>query len=127
MHGLALSRIQSASAAAGLISLGMGIQAFFFPRPGHEPSIVSLAAAGGLGLVYLASVYVGLKLDARGGRIMAAAASLFLVSHFLPRVILGRAAIYPDFLMAAISGSLLIALIAIWFRSRNESITESRK
>ncbi len=115
---MALSRIQTATIATGLISLGMGIQAFFFPRPGHEASVVSLAAAGGLGLVYLVSVFVGLKLDARGGSIMAAAASFFLVTHFLPRVILGKAALYPDFLMAAISGALLAALIVIWLRKR---------
>lgn len=112
------NRMQAAIAAAGALSLGMGIQAYFFPRPGHESSLISLAAAGGLGLLYIVSAIIAARLNLKGGYIMAAGASLFLLSRFGPKVVLGRAALYPDVVMALIAVALLTALTYLHFQQK---------
>lgn len=112
------NRMQSAIAGAGLVSIGMGVQAFFFPRPGHEPSLISLSAAGGLGLLLTVSAFVAARLNLKGGYIMAAGASLFLLSRFGPKVVLGRAALYPDVVMALIAAALLTALTYLHFQQK---------
>lgn len=45
----------------GVAMLLMGIQSGFFPRDGAEASMVSLFAAGGMGLIVLAMVWLSFK------------------------------------------------------------------
>jgi uncharacterized membrane protein (UPF0136 family) len=67
----------------GLLCIGMGVQSAFFPREGVEASMKSLYAAGGIGVLFLASVLIWTK-NPRVGRIMAAVLCLACLGRFVP-------------------------------------------
>ena len=72
--------------AYGVMCIAMGIQAAFFPHEGSTASMVSLYAAGGLGLLMIASVYIWTK-SPRVGRIMALVLALLSLGRFAPKFI----------------------------------------
>lgn len=85
--------INIALIAYGVMCIVMGVQAAFFPHEGAKASMVSLYAAGGLGLLMIASVYIWTK-SPRAGRIMAVVLALLSLGRFMPKFIKEQQ-IYP--------------------------------
>jgi hypothetical protein len=67
---------------SGIACLAMGVQAYFFPSAGKEPSMASLMAAGGCGLILIACTFVSIK-NPRLGYIPALVICLLLIGRFV--------------------------------------------
>ncbi len=96
----------------GLFLITMGVQSFFFPRAGHEPSVMSLAAAAGMGIVALVLTYLSTILpNPRGVYITMIFLSIFAMSRFLMTGFTkGNWALYPNLTVIAMS-LLMIAIL----------------
>jgi uncharacterized membrane protein (UPF0136 family) len=94
--------------AYGVMCIAMGVQASFFPHEGATVSMVSLYAAGGLGLLMIASVYIWTK-SPRVGRIMAVVLALLSLVRFAPKV-MKEQQIYPAGI-TVIASIIVIALL----------------
>ena len=102
--------INAALVAYGLLCIGMGVQAAFFPHEGAKASYVSLAAAGGLGVLMLASVYLWTK-KPRAGRIMSVVLALLALGRFIPAY-LKKPSVYPAGVTLAASFIVVMLLVA---------------
>ena len=90
----------------GLLLLFMGIQSYFFPT--GDPSLVSLIAAGGTGVLVIIAFFVSLK-KPRIGYIIGLIVALLTLGRFLP-VYFENQSPYPE-LTAVIASALLIAVL----------------
>lgn len=96
--------------AFSVICIGLGAQAYFAPREGHSPSVVSLIAAGSIGILMLVSLAIWKYSSPRWGRIMSAILTVVCLGNFVPKAL--KSGFYPNGLMAILSGVLLVLLIA---------------
>ena len=96
--------------AFSIICIALGALAYFAPREGHSASIVSLIAAGSIGVLMLASLAIWKYVSPRGGRIMSVILTVVCLGNFVPKGI--KNGFYPNGLMAILSGLLLVLLIA---------------
>lgn len=102
--------VRSSMLAWGLIMLGMGVQAYFFPHEGGKPSLVSLIAAGGMGFVMLLLTLWAVKARVpRAAYICAIVVALLAAGNFLSKVPKGDLTFYPGGITIIFS----IGLIAI--------------
>lgn len=101
--------INAILAAYGIMCIGMGIQAAFFPHEGVKASMVSLIAAGSLGALMLVSIYVWTK-KPRAGRIMSLVLALLSLGNFLPKY-MKAPNMYPAGITIIASFIVLIVLI----------------
>ena len=99
--------INAAVIGFGVISIGLGLMAFFAPTAGHKPHIMSLVGGSGLGLLMIGSYFVWTN-KPRAGRIMSLVLGVLALLMFLPRALSG--ALYPNGLMAALSLVLILLL-----------------
>ncbi|MCG9896296.1 MAG: hypothetical protein MH204_12555 [Fimbriimonadaceae bacterium] len=86
--------------AYGILNIVMGVQAYFFPfhvsDPEKGPSIISLVAGGGAGMLILMAAWLS-RVNRAAGYGMGFAASLLLAFTFLRGVInLERFSWYPN-------------------------------
>ena len=94
----------------GVMCIAMGVQAAFFPHERANASMVSLYAAGGLGLLMIASVYIWTK-SPRAGRIMAVVLALLSLVRFAPKV-MKEQQIYPAGITVIASIIVIVLLVA---------------
>lgn len=89
----------------GAFLITMGVQSYFFPREGHEPSMMSLAAAAGMGIVALVLTYLATILpNPRGVYITMIFLSVFAMSRFLMvGITKGNWVLYPNLTVIAAS------------------------
>lgn len=102
--------INAALIAYGLMCIGMGVQAAFFPHEGSQASMVSLYAAGGLGLLVLASVYVWTK-SPRVGRIISLVLAVLALGRFMPKF-MKEQQMYPAGITVIASVIVIVLLLA---------------
>lgn len=102
--------INASIATFAIICITLGAQAYFAPREGHNPSVVSLIAAGSIGVLMLVSLAIWKNVNPRGGRIMSAVLTIACLGNFVPKAL--KAGFYPNGLMAILSALLLILLVA---------------
>jgi hypothetical protein len=97
--------------AYGSFLITMGVQSYFFPREGHEPSMMSLAAAAGMGIVALVLTYLATILpNPRGVYITMIFLSIFAMSRFLMvGITKGNWVLYPN--LTVIAASLVMIAI----------------
>lgn len=111
--------INAAVVGFGLLSIGLGAQAYFAPRAGHDASIVSLIAGGSIGLLMILSYVVWRQWSPRGGRIMSALLCVACLGNFAPKW--ATKGFYPNGFMAVLSGLLLALLVAGHVMAKKES------
>ncbi len=99
--------INAAVIGFGVISILLGLAAYFAPTAGHKPHPMSLIGGIGLGGLMIGSYFLWTS-NPRGGRIMSLVLGLLSLGMFLPRAIGG--ALYPNGLMAGLSLILIILL-----------------
>jgi hypothetical protein len=85
--------INGAIVAYSLMVIGMGVQAYFFPSEGKDPSSVSLMASSAIGLLMLGSLGLWTK-NPRAGRIMSLVLAIAAFGRFIG-VFMKDKAIYP--------------------------------
>ena len=102
--------INVAEISYGLLLIGSGVQAAFFPHEGVKASFVSLAAAGGLGALMIASVYIWTK-NPRFGRIMAMILALPSIGRFMPKF-MKEHQMYPAGITVFASIILIVLLVS---------------
>ncbi|MDI9639383.1 hypothetical protein QPK87_19250 [Kamptonema cortianum] len=96
----------------GMAMMAMGIQSYFFPSEGAKPSPISLAAAGGIGLMIFVMGVLAIKLpNPRIPYIVALVLALLPLGQFMPKIFNGTAEPYPHYLGLAISVSLILVLL----------------
>ncbi len=94
----------------GVMCIAMGVQAAFFPHEGANASMVSLYAAGGLGLLMIASVYIWTK-SPRVGRIMAVVLALLSLGRFAGKF-MKEQQMYPAGITVIASIIVIVMLVA---------------
>ncbi|MBA4292652.1 hypothetical protein C0431_06735 [bacterium] len=95
----------------GLALIAMGVQSFFFPHDGSKPSMISLAAAGGMGMVTLVLTYLSTKVaNPRGVYIGMIFLALFASSRFVMTGITKGFVFYPGIVTIALSLGLIAIL-----------------
>ena len=99
--------INAAVVLFGVISIGLGLAAYFAPTEGHKPHIMSLVGGIGLGALMIGSYFLWTS-KPRAGRIMSLVLGLGSLGMFLPRAL--QRALYPNGLMAGLSLVLIIML-----------------
>lgn len=102
-----------------LICIGLGIQSFFFPRPGHTASMISLVASVGIGMLCFLSLGVWKYLNPRGGRILSLVICVFCLGRFVPSWI-SKGTFYPNGLMVVLTSLLVAVLLAGHFQAQKE-------
>ena len=91
----------------GVVLLGMGIQSYFFPSEGVDPSIISLIAAGGMGLIVLGMTALSFK-HPRPAYIVTVVLAAMTIGRFMPKV--GEGQIYPATVAAGLSLLTIVVL-----------------
>lgn len=115
--------INSAIMVFSILSIGLGAQAYFAPREGHDASLISLIAGGGIGLLMLLSLYIWKAVSPRGGRIFSSVLCLLCLGRFIPSWL--SKGFYPNGLMAVLAGILLVLLVAGHLAARAEKSAQS--
>lgn len=99
--------INAALGFLGSLSIILGASAYFFPREGHTPSLISLIAGGVFGLLILSSLALWKK-NPRAGRIFSAVLCVAGMGNFIPKAISGG--FYPNGLMGGLTAVVFILL-----------------
>lgn len=95
----------------GLALIAMGVQSFFFPHDGGKPSMISLAAAGGMGMVTLVLTYLSTKVaNPRGVYIGMIFLAFFASSRFVMTGITKGFVLYPGIVTIVLSLGLIAIL-----------------
>ncbi|ARU40638.1 hypothetical protein CCB80_05575 [Armatimonadetes bacterium Uphvl-Ar1] len=95
----------------GLALIAMGVQSFFFPHDGGKPSMISLAAAGGMGMVTLVLTYLSTKVaNPRGVYIGMIFLAFFASSRFVMTGITKGFVLYPGIVTIVLSFALIAIL-----------------
>lgn len=92
----------------GVLLLAMGVQSYFFPT--GEPSLVSLFAAGGTGLVVIICFFLSLK-HPRWAYIITLIIAVLTLGRFTP-VYLDEGQVYPALTAVIASALVIIVLIS---------------
>jgi uncharacterized membrane protein (UPF0136 family) len=111
--------VNGATALFALICIGLGIQAYFLPREGHTPSMISLVASCGIGVLCLVSLAIWKYLNPRGGRIMTLVICVFVLGRFIPSW-LKTGLFYPHGVMTLLALGLMAVLLAGHFQAMKE-------
>lgn len=91
----------------GIALIAMGVQAAFFPHEGGKASPVSLAAAGGMGMVVLMMTWLSFKAP-RPAYIVTLVIAALAILRFLPKL-LSEQQLYP----AGLTVLLSVAVAAV--------------
>jgi len=110
--------INAALGFLGALSIILGASAYFFPREGHNASIVSLIAGGVFGLLILSSL-AWWKKNPRAGRIFASVMCLAGMGNFIPKALKGG--FYPNGLMGGLCLVVFILLAAGHLMAKREA------
>ncbi len=90
----------------GLALVAMGVQSFFFPLEGSKASPISLIAAGGMGLVVLAMVWLSYK-HPRPAYIVTVVLAVLTVLRFAPKAF---SDLYPALVAVVLSLVTIVVL-----------------
>jgi hypothetical protein len=103
-----MTTAQKAMVGYGVAMIAMGVQAYFFPET--KPSLMSLIAAGGIGLIVLImGVLASKAANPRGFYIGAIVFAVIGCSRFVGNLFQGKFSVYPG----GVAILLSIGLIAI--------------
>jgi peptidoglycan/LPS O-acetylase OafA/YrhL len=95
----------------GLALIAMGVQSFFFPFDGGKPSIISLVAAGGMGVIMLLLTFFANKaVNPRFFYIGAIVVALLTSSRFVMTGLSKGITFYPGGLTVVLSVTLIAIL-----------------
>lgn len=119
---------QKAMVGYGVTMILIGAQSFFFPTSG-KPSIISLVAAGGIGLiVLLLGVFASKASNPRWYYISAIVIALVGASRFIGNAIKGTLTLYPGGVAILLTVGLIAVLgmghMAAMKARKSESVSE---
>lgn len=97
----------------GLALLGMGVQSYFFPLEGSESSIISLIAAGVMGLIVLGMVWLSYS-KPRPAYIVTIVVAVMALGRFAPKA---TTDIYPAGVTVALSVLVILVLAGGHFKA----------
>ncbi len=95
----------------GLITLGMGIEAYAVKQ-----SVMSLVGGGGLGVLLLVAFGLTFKFP-RFGYILGLLATIALAARFIPSY-LKTQKVYPDMIMSGLSVLVIVLLLGAHFAAQ---------
>jgi hypothetical protein len=105
-----VNRHQAAILIYGVIMIGMGAQAYFFPS--GKASIASIIAGGAIGILEIGFAALS-KTHPRIGYIGAAVVALLTLGRWIPHLMKdGQVVIYPALIGLVLSVSLALYLVA---------------
>lgn len=95
----------------GLALIAMGVQSFFFPHDGGKPSVISLIAAGGMGVIMLLlTLFASKAANPRFLYIGAIVVALLTSSRFVMTGLSKGVTFYPGGLTILLSFALIAIL-----------------
>lgn len=120
-----MNGVRWAMFAYGVALLFMGVQSFFFPTAGHKPSMISLAAAGGMGFVALVLTYLAATMpNPRGPYIATLFLALFASSRFVMQLLQGKEIpFYPGYATMILSLGMIAVLVGAHFAAKKRAAT----
>ena len=105
-----MSLVKVTMAVYGLALIAMGVQAAFFPTEGAKASMISLYAAGGMGAIVLAMVWLSYS-KPRIAYIVTVAIAVLATLRFVPKV-MSEQQIYPAGITVALSLITIVVLLS---------------
>lgn len=105
----------------GIVFMGMGVQAYFFPHGGAEPSRASLMAAGGGGLLLVLCAIMSMKYP-RPFYIAAVVLCVAFAGRFLAT---GDFKLYPNLVTIILALGCAACLLAGHFMAQKAKKAES--
>jgi hypothetical protein len=115
--------INAALFVYGIISITMGVQAYFFPHDGKHPSPMSIIAGCALGLLMIGSYFLWTS-NPRAGRILSAVLALLAMFKFASQFFSGTW--YPGGTMFVLSFGLVCLLGAGHMFSKKPSSADTK-
>ncbi|MHB8637269.1 MAG: hypothetical protein ACYC96_12440 [Fimbriimonadaceae bacterium] len=104
-----MNRFQAAIIVYGLIMMGMGLQAYFFPSAKASPASVIAGSAIGILEIFFAALS---KTHQRVGYIGAAVVALLTLGRWIPHLFKdGQIVIYPALIGTVLSVGLALYLV----------------
>lgn len=105
----------------GLALLAMGIQSYIAPSGDGKPSLISLIAAGGMGLIVIGMMFLSFKYP-RPAYIVTVVLGVLTIGRFLPKV-LSEGQVYP----AGVAVGLSVVTIAVLLGGHLKAMADRKK